>query len=739
MSKIQPSTATSKNFDTKQHNINIPKTKQKAENISGYSKINVEPNITKQQKTHAEDTYLQTYKVGNEISIQNKPYNQFPVHNNIDNMSTFTTISPSAIQQVTRPYEQPQDPFLVIQAQQTDQVLLKNRETQIGLERSTAQNQSELQVVSTTRDNISGKQTVPAVVRPKTKIHEPRVDSGELDINVQSLKERVCQIQTQNVQQTAMSTEKIHNYQWPATMAKTTISSQVRNSYPTVLVSISQMNTQINPGTLQNTMTSNEKGNNIYDANGELLNQPFSIVNSVATTNIAHNTEYQIAGSSQSWQNLHQQQLLGNNLVRNEIENNIEPNLFVQQYRTNTINDFNSASVNQLLGLTKSDKKYTDHLQLIHRPLVTTIYNNSNNYQNEFSQLPGPTVPMFNDNSNPNPSHFSQLPQCLPQPVPENLGKHYIAKNVVSNKQAIKLPPLSLTHFNGNPLRYHEWINNFFSMVHNNSGITDTHRITYLQNSVSGKAKQINQSYSCNPAYYETALNELMNHFGDPSVVVSAFINQLESWHTTDSNNKKSFVAFSNFLKRLVQTFEYHGIQADLQSSTLLKKAKEKVPYNILLKWTELRLTTTAEPASLRSFQLFLERHAQIYDTINREQTFTSFRQQQNNIDYVKDFSVPMAHYKPSSQINNQNLFGKDNSNAVLQPAIKPQITTSNREWSSSVTISNNTKTKGKQQNNRHCPIAIITIFWQLFWTTKSNHHKIEVKSLSKTNCARIV
>ena len=76
-------------------------------------------------------------------------------------------------------------------------------------------------------------------------------------------------------------------------------------------------------------------------------------------------------------------------------------------------------------------------------------------------------------------------------------------------------------------------------MVHNSTGITDTHWITYLQNSVSGKAKQIIESYSCKPAYYETTLNELMNHFGDPSVVVGAFINQRESWHATDSNNKK--------------------------------------------------------------------------------------------------------------------------------------------------------------------------------------------------------
>ena len=161
------------------------------------------------------------------------------------------------------------------------------------------------------------------------------IDSGELDINVQSFKEQVSHIQTQNVQQTAMSTEKIHNYQFPfCTMAETTIPSKVRVSYPTVLVSNSQMNTQINPGTSQITMTSNEKGNNIYDANGELLNQPFNIVNSVATRNIAHNTEDQIAGSSQSWPNLHQQQLHGNHFVRNEIENNIEPSHFVQPYRT---------------------------------------------------------------------------------------------------------------------------------------------------------------------------------------------------------------------------------------------------------------------------------------------------------------------------------------------------------------------------------------------------------------------
>ena len=125
----------------------------------------------------------------------------------------------------------------------------------------------------------------------------------------------------------------------------------------------------------------------------------------------------------------------------------------------------------------------------------------------------------------------------------------------VDLKCSINLPPLELQNFNGNPMHYHEWINNFCAMVHNSISITDTHRITYLQNSVSGKAKDLIHAYSCDPSYYNTTLNEIMSRFGDPSVVVNDFINQLESWKNNSSYNKQSFIAFSSFLKRLVQFF----------------------------------------------------------------------------------------------------------------------------------------------------------------------------------------
>ena len=119
----------------------------------------------------------------------------------------------------------------------------------------------------------------------------------------------------------------------------------------------------------------------------------------------------------------------------------------------------------------------------------------------------------------------------------------------VDFKHSFKLPPLKLRNFNGNPIHFHDWIKNFNTVIHNNTSITDTHRIAYLQNSLSGKTKDLIHAYSCDPSYYQTALNELIS-----VIVLYAFINQLENWQM-NFQDKQSFIAFSSFLKRL--TFEF--------------------------------------------------------------------------------------------------------------------------------------------------------------------------------------
>ena len=95
-----------------------------------------------------------------------------------------------------------------------------------------------------------------------------------------------------------------------------------------------------------------------------------------------------------------------------------------------------------------------------------------------------------------------------------------------------------------------------------------------------------------------------MDHFGDPSFVVNAFINKLEAWRPINHYNKQIFVSFASFLKRLVQAFESLGFKADLESSTLMKKAKEKFPHNILIKWTEYTRKSFGNQPTVSDFGL---------------------------------------------------------------------------------------------------------------------------------------
>ena len=244
-----------------------------------------------------------------------------------------------------------------------------------------------------------------------------------------------------------------------------------------------------------------------------------------------------------------------------------------------------------------------------------------------------------------------------------------------TNKNSIKLPPITISNFNGNPLKYHEWINNFFNLVHNNISLTDTHRITYLQNSVVGKTEEKIQAYSCDPAYYAIALKELMDHFGDLNIVINAFINRLEAWRPIDDYNKQNFVSFASFLKRLVQAFEYLGFKADLQRSKLMKKEKEKIPPNILIKWTEYTITSIGNQPTVSDFQKWLEVQAQVYDKINRENVhkpfnnWNTFGQNHNNISRINNNSDNRNSNAMNQYSNNSQNNWKQNSLRSSRPA----------------------------------------------------------------------
>ena len=256
--------------------------------------------------------------------------------------------------------------------------------------------------------------------------------------------------------------------------------------------------------------------------------------------------------------------------------------------------------------------------------------------------------------------------QSLLPTVNQHISSVYSNPNVtqekgnVDFKHSIKLPPLKLQNFNGDSIHFHEWINNFNTMIHKNPSIPDTHRITYLKNSVSGKAKDLIHAYSCDPSYYQTSLNEIIRHFADRAIIVNTFINQLENWQT-NFQNKQSFIVFSSILKILVQALQYLGFTADLQSTTLFKKVK--TPHHLVLKGTEHCLTDLSSDPTLVDFQHWFVLQAQIYDKVSRESNQKTISSQ------------------ASKFVNSNNLQTKPNNSNLAVSANNASPENSRKHW----------------------------------------------------------
>ena len=82
------------------------------------------------------------------------------------------------------------------------------------------------------------------------------------------------------------------------------------------------------------------------------------------------------------------------------------------------------------------------------------------------------------------------------QPIPtmhssETYASFLPGQEKIDYKFSVKLPPIKLPNYDGDPMAYHDWINMFQATVYRNHTISHTHRMTYLQKSyaaiVSGK------------------------------------------------------------------------------------------------------------------------------------------------------------------------------------------------------------------------------------------------------------
>ena len=140
------------------------------------------------------------------------------------------------------------------------------------------------------------------------------------------------------------------------------------------------------------------------------------------------------------------------------------------------------------------------------------------------------------------------------------------------------------TVFNGDPLLWLDWIGLFNATIHS-SDMTTAEKMTHLRTLVKDQAKSVIRGYGYNGDMYFIALKRLQDSFGNPTKIVTSFLQRLNCHPIPTLEQPDSFTVYSNFLTTLFDTFEQLDFQHDIRSTTNVQQALRKLP-------TETRLTS---------------------------------------------------------------------------------------------------------------------------------------------------
>ena len=81
------------------------------------------------------------------------------------------------------------------------------------------------------------------------------------------------------------------------------------------------------------------------------------------------------------------------------------------------------------------------------------------------------------------------------------------------------LPPADLLHFDGNPVHWPEFIDDFYHRIRNKLSFNDSLPMDHLTNSLDGEAKKSLKTVVTNRYFYATVLKVLKRDFDNPLVL----------------------------------------------------------------------------------------------------------------------------------------------------------------------------------------------------------------------------
>ena len=146
------------------------------------------------------------------------------------------------------------------------------------------------------------------------------------------------------------------------------------------------------------------------------------------------------------------------------------------------------------------------------------------------------------------------------------------------------LPKLRLNNFDGNPLEWPEWSSMFKATVDKRT-IPDSEKMSQLKTLLTGKAKSAISGMGYSGQFYSAAWNILERKFGRPHVIIDAQLESLRKANQVKPHDSTSLINFSVIASNFVNVLKEYKHIGDLQSSSTLYMAVDKLPQVLKEKW----------------------------------------------------------------------------------------------------------------------------------------------------------
>ena len=111
------------------------------------------------------------------------------------------------------------------------------------------------------------------------------------------------------------------------------------------------------------------------------------------------------------------------------------------------------------------------------------------------------------------------------------------------------LPPADLLHFDGNPVHWPEFIDDFYHRIHNKLSFNDSLPMDHLTNSLDGEAKKSVKTVVTNRYFYATVLKVLKRDFDNPLVLSHLKLKKLFDQKQIKIKHKLGFCSFHQQLR----------------------------------------------------------------------------------------------------------------------------------------------------------------------------------------------